>query len=522
DRRAHIELVDQQDLVIDGQGSELLFHHIRHALKFIRCRRLLVRNLTIDWDFPLAAPGVVDELPDGRVVVRVSEQYPIGDKPLATAVTEYDTANYRWALNPAEVYYPRDCRLVAPQVIHSPSFAEERRYPHGGRRLLPGMPVCVRHYVYQATAIDFSGAGNEDLTFEDVTVHQCPGHAFAGYGCERGFRLSRVKIQRRPGSNHLTSATADGAHFGNCRGDILVEDCDFSHQGDDSINIHADWFMIRRRVDARTVHMTPRLFNPLFRMDVGDELTFCRGADLDPYAETRLADWRVDESARVVVLTVDRDLPEDLAEGDCIANETRSSRGFLIRNNYFHDHRARGILLQAKDGLVEGNRISRVMGCALQMTSDCNYWKEGYGCRNVVVRGNTFEGCNQATWERGPAGRHMACVNLLVDTATGLSDKPLHRDIVFEDNVIRDTPGLALLIASAKNVVVRGNRIVNANTEPFDGAGEGIDAKADGAIMITRASDVDVRDNVITGAGPAHGLGVYVDGRNTSNVRVKQ
>ena len=38
------------------------------------------------------------------------------------------------------------------------------------------------------------------------------------------------------------------------------------------------------------------------------------------------------------------------------------------------------MLLQSSNGLVINNRIENVMAAAMQMTTDCNYWEEGFGC----------------------------------------------------------------------------------------------------------------------------------------------
>ena len=53
---AHMILDGLNDLTIDGQGSELIFHHIRHVMLLTNCQRVVVRNFTVDWDSPSPAP----------------------------------------------------------------------------------------------------------------------------------------------------------------------------------------------------------------------------------------------------------------------------------------------------------------------------------------------------------------------------------------------------------------------------------------------------------------------------------
>lgn len=519
-QRAHIDLIDQKDLTIDGQGSELLFHHIRSAIVLRNCQRICLRNFIIDWDINLASPGKVFQLPDGRKAVRIPDDYPIGEKNLAKAVAWYDTQNFQWQMRSQEACHLNDVQLIEPQVIYHRAFDEENKPPLSWGELKPNMDVVVRHYDYQATGVHFGGRGNEDIAFEDITMYQCPGHAFAGYGCERGFRVSRVKIIRKPNSKLLVSATADGVHFGAMLGDIIVEDCEFSHMGDDSVNIHGTWLEVVRVLESRKVEVTSRWFNWQIRLDEGDRLGFYRGSNGADRGEATIVRSEIDMDRKIATLWLDRPLPPDLAVGDLGANITRSSARFLIRNNHFHDHRARGMLLQARQGLVENNRIRNVMGSAFHMTSDLGYWKEGYGCHQVIIRGNVMEGCNYAMWERGAQGRHMACLSLVVATPTGISDWPVHRDILIENNIIRDTPGLAMLISSARNVTVRNNQIIDANSEPYQHTGEAFDAKAAGAIMVTRSENVRVEGNRLSTSRKAHAHEIHIDQARCREVNV--
>lgn len=521
---AHIELENFSDLTIDGQGSEFIFHHIKTGFRIRNCQRVLIKNFAADWDFPLASPGVMELQPDGAVAIRIAEDFPLQPgRKLATSVTHYDTANRRWIRAPqGEAYYPVDVRQIGPQLITSPTFQKPPAFPNGCGALVHGMPVCVRHYVYDTEGfINFDGKGNCDLSFEDITVYQCPGHTFVGYGCDRGFRISHCRIERRPGSKNLVSATADGAHFGATVGDIIIEHCDFSHMGDDSVNIHGTWLSVVEQPGARTLRLTSRWFNYSLRLEADDEIKLCRKENLLEFWRARIVSSDLDFTNKIATITVDSDLPENIAIGDCLGNDSRASARFLIRNNFFHDHRARGMLIQARGGLVENNHIRNTMACGLMLTTDSHQWNEGYGCEDLIVRDNLIEGCNYVSWERGPLGRHMACVSLIAEVPTGIGDAPVHRNVTFERNTIRDTPGLALLVASSEGVVIKDNVIIDANTEPFDHTGEAIDAKAEGTIMVTRASCVTITGNKRVGSRTAHRKGIHIDARNTDCVTIE-
>ncbi len=494
------------DLTVDGHGAELIFHHIRPVFVLTKCQRVVLRNFSIDWDLPLASPGTVESDPEFGTVIRIAGDFPITAATPVTSVTEFNFEKNAWKNDAVEIYNPADVKVVHPQVYASSAF----------KAFKPGMTTVVRHWVYHATAIMAYGAGTGNLTYENLTFYAVPGMAFNTNGADRGFHLKGCRIMRRPGSKQLITTTADGAWFGSTLGGIVVEDCDFTLMGDDSVNIHARWLTIKERSGARKVLVDSK-WGERPEISVGDELKFCRAKDLDERCRLKVVAAEWDAVAKVSRVTVDADLPADIAVGDFVGDVSRSSPDFLIRNNHFHDHRARGMLIQARNGIVENNRIENTQAAALQLTTDVNYWHEGYGCENLIVRNNSLKGCNYAMWERNAGGRHMACINLVADTGR-LADGIAHRNVVIENNTIEDTPGLAILVSSSDTVAIRGNTIIDANTQPFEKTGEAIDAKADGAIMITRSSNVTIGKNTEKATRKRFAEGVYIDARNTRNV----
>ncbi len=504
---AHFPMADMSDLVIEGSGSELIFHHIRPVMTFSRCQRMTVRNFSVDWDIDLAAPGRIKTL-KGVKVLEIPKEFPFKDGDKIGAVTEYDLKELRWKMNPVEVYQPADARLIEPQTWSSEGF---QKFPDGST-------VVVRKYVYDAHAFVFNGPGTGHLAFEDLTIYACPGMAFSGAWCDRGFRFTRCKIQRRADPRRLISATADGIWFGGAQGDILIEDCDFSHQGDDSVNLHGAWVTVASRPDGKTLELVYKWAAcPPFV--IGEELKLRRAADLSLIQHAKIiAVDRESPDSKTCKVTLDTELSAELVPGDFVENTARACENFLIRNNHFHDHRARGLLIQASNGLVENNRISHVMCAAMQLTTDARYWHEGFVCENVIIRSNTMEGCNYANWDRHATGRHLACLNVVADTASGLSSAPIHRNILIENNTIKDTPGLAIFVTSSDGVTIRNNNIINSNTEPFNGTGSGIGLPARGSIMVALASNVVISGNVQSAKKRTWDRGVYIETKTTKNV----
>ena len=93
-------------------------------------------------------------------------------------------------------------------------------------------------------------------------------------------------------------------------------------------------------------------------------------------------------------------LSESVSEGFVAYSTECDSSNYVIRNNYFHENRARGLLLQSSNGLCENNRFYKTMAQAIKVVMDIEptLWQEGTGVDNLIIRNNTFEKCNYSDW----------------------------------------------------------------------------------------------------------------------------
>jgi hypothetical protein len=142
-------------------------------------------------------------------------------------------------------------------------------------------------------------------------------------------------------------------------------------------------------------------------------------------------------------------------------NRAYASGNVIIRGCYFHENRARGVLVEASDYLIEKCRFYRVQMNALLLNSGFsdNAWSEGQEVRNVVVRDNVFEDCNKAgIGERAPQV-FMTVYLGRTDTPERKTAHPIFQDILFERNRFLECPGSSLFISSARNVVIRDNML---------------------------------------------------------------
>jgi hypothetical protein len=393
-----VRIIDARDRVIDGGGVVIRFTDMRRGaggLQLERARNVALRALTIEWSevsptgVPLHAVGKVsrcDGAVDGgrlELDTKFTAQGPVG------SISVWDRVKgWPWSADSPDV----------PET----SFPEGTTtgFERGVSGCLPrlaamdGKTVLTRLFRgnHAFTCIDC-----QDFTLEQVTVHSAPGMAFV---FDRNARNVVVR------GNHVTppcgntcaqatpSTTGDGLHISGAQGPILVEANDFGWQGDDAVNINGllvpgSFPDIDAGGDGLVNFKADKTWSGrLSTWSVGDAVS------VYDMGMKRLAGGRIesiDGPAGQVGMRADRPVKGRVA----VAVDRLAPKDVVIRNNHFHDHRARGILLGAQSALIEGNLIERVTMQAIVLNADTDRWFEGPPPRDVTVRNNKIRQVNR-------------------------------------------------------------------------------------------------------------------------------
>ena len=472
-----VTLRGARDACFDGNGAVFLFA-AKGFFGFTNCERLCVRNCVIDWDWE-GAYRLADMIRcvdhgEGWVEFEHFEVEEVQRIPWQT-INQYDAQTLQPGCEDGKEYeinffQPANRGIEYPGGNHS-------IVRHDGllEEIRPGEVYCLRYEMYGTNA--FNVCGGAHITFENVTVWSCPGMAFVVCDGVHHLRFSHCVVGKKPGANRNISATADSMHVCNTGGYVIVEDCDFSFAGDDAINIHDNvGLIVSREGEASCVAQT-RLV-----CAVGDEIGFLRDDVFDVGFSAKLI-AREDCGQGLQRLTFDRPLPEGCGPNWVTFNTRFATRNYIFRRNYFHENRARGLLLGASCGLVEDNVLYRTQGPAIWTVVDIEpRWSEGTGVRDLTVRRNRFIDCDVNHWS--------ACVVMRTLLPAGPSDAPVFRDILYEDNWFEDTPSFFFSMASCADITLSRNTfaLTRPRTHPLPERG---------AIHVDRASNVVIRDNVI-------------------------
>lgn len=463
-----------RDFELDGQGSEFIFLKKSGALFGMeKCERVLFRNFFIDWDWdkdPLGSMIQVTAVdPGGEFLEAVFpdiSRFPKRDMRIgileavdpSTMTVGYEgsldlgfefskgkgVAKYEWLSD-------NRFRLFAEDSGRKATFAS---------KIKTGDLFRIRHYIYDMPGIQMSD--NTNLTLSNVTIYGTPGHGFVSSGEQHHWQLIATHLIARPGTKHPVTCTADHHHIARSQGFLKMEGCEFSLGGDDCLNVHdTTGFATRTAPNTLT---TKNMSISYYRE--GDPIEL-RNDDFSPAGSgTYTIKAKVDPGDRTkpAQLVFEETLPEQKTSGFVLFNKRFHSDNVIIRNCYFHDNRARGLLLLAKNITVENNRFFHNQMGAIKIETGYtfNVWSEGYGASNIVIRNNVFDSVNPM----GAYPNEKVCaiymsVYLKSDPSSEKTRFPILNDILVEKNHFLNIPGVFAYVCSAGNVILRDNLIEN-------------------------------------------------------------
>ena len=178
----------------------------------------------------------------------------------------------------------------------------------------------------------------------------------------------------------------------------------------------------------------------------------------------------------------------DLRTGDMFAND-RDFPAVLISGCSVRHTRARGILLQSRDMVIEKCRFQGLSLPGLLIAPDLRFWNEVGPTVNTEVRNCTFEKC-------AIIGSRMNRGALTVKNGHGQlvdADPPgIHRDVRVIGNRFIDCGSCGIFISSTDGVKIRDNVFENCSCRRYDEK----DGRTLHDILLNNCAHVEVGPNV--------------------------
>lgn len=438
-----------KNVLIDADGAQFIFENPNY-FHIVNCNCIEIRGLGITWNLDVSR---LASLVNIRNASKESHSFELeftelnevsADIPIM-AFTKYDpetlTPGTRQDFKENYVYqFPGSIKTVE-KTGHN-----VLKVTHDGSldNYTDGEVYLLRHHVYGGNAFNVYNTSN--ITFSGIKLYAVAGMGWLIENRSEHFQLLGCVIGLDPEhDDNRISTTADGVHIANTNGKFRISGCDFSFMGDDDVNVHDNIATVTDKLDEKTVEIYTNANN----FAAGDTAIFSsQGFD-------RLGFSAEVTSVEGKKLTFDKELPDYIVKDCIVSNGSIDSGNYVISGNYFHENRARGLLLQSNNGLCENNRFYKTMANPIKVIMDISsgLWLEGTGVNGLVIRNNSFVECNVVEWS--------AQISISTNIDGKSADSTLFYNITVENNSFDNFYGRLVDASNVSNLKICGNRVNN-------------------------------------------------------------
>ena len=504
------------DFTFDGGDSTFISHRRSAAFMYVNeCTRVRVANFKVDWDWarePLASLVRVAAVQKDSYDLEFVDypDFPCKESHLVI-LSAFDPKTRSVGLEDGitrAIDFRRTNKPDAYRTWLAPNRVRVKQAPAG---IAPGQLYRLQHYYYQMNGVNMRS--NAHLRLENVTILSTPGHAFLICGTQHHTLFDHVDIVApKDDRRRIITCTADHLHMAQSRGYLKLDHCEFSLGADDILNMH-DCSGFARRKDVHTIRtQNARAYG---RLPKGTKVELRHG-DYSPtgFTGTVREIKTVDAKGAVYDITFEEEVPEQTTDGFVMFDKTYDTQNVIVRNGYFHDNRARGLLILARNVTVENNvfRHQEMGAIKIETGYTFNVWSEGYGVSNVVIRGNLFDNVNPSGSNAGHGRRSIySGIYLRTDPSSDTTGFPIIRDLLLEGNTFLDTCGVVGWFSSAHNVTVRKNVFEDPTPRRKE-----MDYRSQ--FRLVNAHDVRIVDNEWRVSPNVKAPGVVFDPENCANI----
>jgi len=465
-----------ENLEIDGQGAQFVFHGWITPFTLDRARNITLKNFSMDWTRTFHSEGKVIEVHDDGLTVEFSEAYPFAVRNGILVFTDgKNSQEQQTSVKGSELTYPYGGLLEFDPQKRETAYMARDYWVKGGvtardlgqrrvRIVLPKLTATPGNIlVFGPSHRDCPGfviSDSAGVTLTGVNIYHCGGMGVLAQR-SRDITLDHVQVTPAPGSGRVISITADATHFVNCTGKITMSHCLFECQKDDATNVHGIYARVIRQlapdeIEVKLVHPQQHGFDFIAP---GVRLELVHGPSLVTYGEAVVKSvMRLNKEYTRVVLT--KPLPAELVPGDVVASLTGYPETH-IHHCTIRGNRARGILLGSRAKMVIEDNVFHTPGAAILLEGDGRFWYEQAGVRDLLIRRNRFEDCNFGVW-----GKATIEVGAGIEKNCRAASR-YNRNIVIEDNLFRTFgSGPLVQMYSVDGLTIRSNRVESTTTYP--------------------------------------------------------
>ena len=470
-----IEIKGKKDIKILGNCSTVIAHFDpcgkivdnNDVFRFFDCSDVTVQGFFFDTDNPIGATGEVVGIDKekGTLDVRIFDEFPVtgfehfigtnsfdekGSPDYAFATIHHELTEQEFITldgKKATRLVALDYDVIAPQTVR----LKYVNNPDKQRPVKLGHLINFRYEIYGTSVFEFTSCHR--FIVKDIVIYGAASFGAKVRPRSSDFTFDNFSVRIPEGSKRLKALNADGIHLLGLYGKLTLRNCNMEGMGDDTLNIHG----IAGEVYGLDTEKKTLCFTGPDRKEFRKlpELWACEDDEIVVYDKNtflKKGSFKVKSVSDIINGTY-YDLKGEIADGDVIAN-TKYYASVHVDGCTLRNTRARGLLFQTENILIENSYIYGMSLPAMLFSPDIRVWYEVGPCKNVEIRNNVIE--YNAHYHNG------ANVGAIVFKAchdVGGNDYPagVHEDIYIHDNIFKDNGNSGIYVSAAKKVRIEDN-----------------------------------------------------------------
>jgi hypothetical protein len=465
---------NMSNIIIEGNGSSLIFHEQMQPFTFDNCQNITLRNVNIDWEQPLIAQAQVLQVKENsiRVSINLKESpFRIEEGKLFFGTTKDNLQPWKSTME-----FDRIGRFVVPQTGDWGCLGRGWEN-YLAENILPGTieihfpflrkPAVGNYLIMRHAERIHSGIfiqHSKNIKVENVNLYHATGLGILAQFSE-DLTFDRYRAIPNKAKNRYFGGGDDGIQISNCKGLITITNCEFSGLMDDPVNVHGTSVQVidvmgSKQLKCRFMHHQSIGLNWGHR---GDKVSFIENSVMKSLGTGEIASFKLLDNETFLV-TFKSDIPKQLEVGDALENLTWSP-DLLMTNSHFKSCRARGLLVSTPGKVVIENNIFESSGSAILIAGDANNWFESGAVTDVLIKNNVFtELCNTSSYQfcEGIISIYPEIPVLNTETP------PFHRNIRIENNQFNPFDFPVLFARSVDGISFSNNTITRSTRfEPY-------------------------------------------------------
>ncbi|MBQ8811663.1 MAG: hypothetical protein IJZ70_05085 [Bacteroidales bacterium] len=464
-------------LTIDGCGAEFVGHGAVSPFTFSGCSDLHVKNLVFDWERPLISQGKIVAWNPEYVDVEIDRaEYPYrisGGKAVfygddwegLVSDRSYSTIYDRNGdvLQGTKDYFISRENLLFRGEAEELSDNIIRFHGTPDTYVEPGNRLALYHRLYGGSIFTLTDCS--DVVLSDIDIYHSPGMGAFAVQSE-DICLDDFNVIVRPDSGRCFSSVADALHFSQCRGKIVVRNSSFGGQGDDALNVHGRYYLVRSVSPDRkslVLEVTRGLLSEV--PEAGEYIWFVRdGMYVTSHPQPVFSVSDVADSS--MLLEFEDPLDDAVSAGCHIENADWIPDLEVCGCSFAKSNRARGILFTTSGEVRIHDNEFRSAGAAILIEGDTDYWFESGPVRDVDIYGNIFIDCATSVRDSITHWGWGEAVITVTPSHGPVSDTSLayHSGITVRDNIFEVFDYPIVYARSVDGLKFSGNEVVKTDS----------------------------------------------------------